>query len=121
MTRLVSMTMVAVLAGLTPTVYAQQVEFDNSANSILPSCRHAGSDRNVPAGALFSAGFCMGLIAGLNYMGRPEICSPPGVTNVQLTQVVIRYLDQHPERTHESFKTLALEAMTKAWPCKARQ
>jgi hypothetical protein len=30
---------------------------------------------------------------------------------------VLRYLEQHPERTHESFGVLAVQALRLAWPC----
>jgi Rap1a immunity proteins len=32
--------------------------------------------------------------------------------------VVIKYIEARPERMHEQFGKLALEALTAAWPCK---
>jgi hypothetical protein len=32
--------------------------------------------------------------------------------------VVIKYIEARPERMHERFGDLALEALTAAWPCK---
>ena len=36
----------------------------------------------------------------------------------QTVRVVVQYIDSRPERMHEDFKKLALEAMKAAWPCK---
>jgi hypothetical protein len=36
----------------------------------------------------------------------------------QAVGVVVRYIDQRPERMHEKFMTLALEALQQAWPCR---
>ena len=93
----------------------------SSANAVLPGCKQATVPGDIPNTDLFPAGFCMGLVGGISYAGRPLICVPYGVTYTQLTQVVVRYLDQRPERTHEDFKLLASEALANAWPCKAGQ
>jgi hypothetical protein len=39
-------------------------------------------------------------------------------TNDQLVRVVVAYIDARPERMHESFAVVALEALQAAWPCK---
>jgi hypothetical protein len=36
----------------------------------------------------------------------------------QAVAVVLRFPDMHSDRLHESFFTLALEALGRAWPCK---
>jgi Rap1a immunity proteins len=36
----------------------------------------------------------------------------------QAVKAVVAYIDQHPERLHERFEVLALEAMQQAWPCR---
>jgi len=40
------------------------------------------------------------------------------VTTVQSVAVVVKYIEARPERMHELFGVLALEALTAAWPCK---
>jgi hypothetical protein len=35
-----------------------------------------------------------------------------------LVRVVVRYLDEHSELKMEEFRSAALEALEKAWPCK---
>ena len=45
------------------------------------------------------------------------ICKPANVTNFQMVRVVVKYIDDRPERQHENFKVLAIEALGAAWPC----
>jgi len=64
----------------------------------------------------FAFGRCFGLVEGLAYTGA--FCVPSGVTKNQAMAVVVKYIEARPERTHEPFGMLALEALTAAWPCK---
>jgi hypothetical protein len=89
-----------------------------SANYWLPFCRHAATgkfDQDDP----FFNGACVGVIDGFIYTGRSiGVCAPESATLEQALRVVVQYLDQHPARTNENFKRLAIEAMREAWPCK---
>ena len=40
------------------------------------------------------------------------------MTTNQAIAVVVKYIEARPERMHEDFRALALEALTAAWPCK---
>jgi hypothetical protein len=35
----------------------------------------------------------------------------------QLVRVVVKYVDDHPEATHDLFVTIIHKAMITAWPC----
>jgi hypothetical protein len=78
-----------------------------SANYTLPGCRERGSP--------FKAGLCYGNINGLSFFLK---CIPVPVSNAQKALVVVAYIDARPERLHEDFRQLALEALQAAWPCK---
>jgi hypothetical protein len=44
---------------------------------------------------------------------------PEGQTTVaQQVRIVAAYIDARPNRLHEDFRVLALEALKDAWPCK---
>jgi hypothetical protein len=86
-----------------------------SANVMMPHCHDAISSE---AGDRFAAGLCLGTIVGIEYLRKRGHCAPQGVTQGQLLQVVVQYIDARPARMHEDFKQLALEALTAAWPCK---
>lgn len=68
-------------------------------------------------------GQCVGIIRGLNYLAgllrqEQRSCSPQGVTVEQLVRVVVVYIERRPQRMHEDFKELTLDALHDAWPCR---
>jgi hypothetical protein len=69
--------------------------------------------------SVYHQGRCGGYVAGLVYgVGGQEFCSPKGVSIDEAVAVVIKYIEARPERMHEPFGGLALEALIAAWPCK---
>jgi Rap1a immunity proteins len=50
-------------------------------------------------------------------MGGRDFCQPKGVTRGQARAVVIKYIEARPQRMHEDFGMLAVEALKAAWPC----
>jgi Rap1a immunity proteins len=97
---------------------------DHSANYYLPSCRDFINERF--AREPFLQGECVGIIEGLAVMASDlapsfvvsRSCVPDDATLAQLTTVVVRWLDQHPEIWHKDFRPLVLLALHDAWPCK---
>lgn len=87
-----------------------------SANYLMPGCR------NFVDGAAhghFLQGACAGVVRATSYFGRSNLgaCVPEGTTFNEATKVIIVYVDERPERMHERFEKLALEALQQAWPC----
>jgi Rap1a immunity proteins len=83
-----------------------------SANSMLPAYMAvlAISSSN-PA--------CIGMIEGVALLANYGVfCPPAGAIIKQRIQVIIAYIEARPQRMHEDFRVLAVEAMQKAWPCK---
>jgi Rap1a immunity proteins len=71
---------------------------------------------------VFMEGMCLGVLQGMSGVARAlpadiRSCQPPGNPYKDLLAVVVRFLDAHPERLHESFGKLALEALREAYPC----
>jgi hypothetical protein len=92
---------------------------NNSGNYMLPHCRILIQDQSK-IGPM--SGLCAGIIETLGWAGgllreEDRFCSPPISTKGQHREVVLRYLENHPERLHLPFKRLALDALRKAWPC----
>jgi len=91
-----------------------------SANYLLPGCKEAASDS--PGNNIFLAwksGRCTGAVETLTYFSKFGCFDPPPrATVLQELQVVVRYIEARPHRTHENFKELALEALREAWPCR---
>jgi len=74
----------------------------------------------------FLQGTCAGSIAFARDMHNTwvsqgflseRICSPEGVTRGQLRRVVLKYMEEYPERLHNSSSSIVLHALTQAFPC----
>ena len=93
---------------------------DLPAVSMLPACKaFIADDSPRDIYVLFEAGRCIGLMQGLGYASRlVDVCPPAEVTFAQKARVAITYIEARPERMHEDFRVLAVEAMQNAWPCK---
>jgi hypothetical protein len=73
-----------------------------------------------PAGNILAQGYCAGAVSAVA-LTNPRVCAPGGWNTGQAVAAVLRFLDMHPERRHEDFSALALEALARAWPCKKPQ
>jgi len=66
-------------------------------------------------------GFCLGYAAGLAdavyFNLLSGVCIPNEVQLNQVRDVVIAYLDAHPETRHEPAYYLGRQALIAAWPC----
>jgi Rap1a immunity proteins len=107
---------VAILLALTMPASAEDT---TTANQMLPGCKGLLDDRMTSGVSVYQQGRCGGYVASLVYgVGEQEFCSPKGVSIGQAVAVVIKYIEARPERMHEQFGDLALEALKAAWPCK---
>jgi Ssp1 endopeptidase immunity protein Rap1a len=107
---------VAILLALTIPASAEDT---TTANQMLPGCKGLLDDRMTSGVSVYQQGRCGGYVASLVYgVGEQEFCSPKGVSIGQAVAVVIKYIEARPERMHEQFGDLALEALKAAWPCK---
>ncbi len=46
------------------------------------------------------------------------VCLPSNVSTKELAMVVVKYLNDHPNKLHEHFSLLVLFALSDAYPCK---
>ena len=69
----------------------------------------------------FKGGRCNGMVHATLQIVRSasnwRTCVPEAVAVEQATRVVIRYLEEHPERLHESDVSLLIRALQDAFPC----
>jgi hypothetical protein len=106
------------MLALTATA-AHPAEDKLSANALLPGCKVVAATASLwPNDPRFSkAHRCEATLLGLIYLAEPYgVCVPVGVTEGQAARVVVAYIEARPERMHEDFRLLALEAMQSAWP-----
>lgn len=81
-----------------------------------------GNDLNAACNSenTYDQGFCLGFaiaIAATATAVAPKACIPTGVKRSQLRDILVKYLDDHPERRHKSAEFLAIEAFVRAFPC----
>jgi hypothetical protein len=94
-----------------------------SANARLGGCQiNKEKVRNLTEA--MDVGVCVGVVATLMKLSREGVlqyrynfCAPAGATVGQAERVIVRYIDMIPERAHQDFFGLALEALQDAWPC----
>ena len=92
-----------------------------SANYLVPICqRFVANDGNAYD---IETGYCAGVITGVGSMGPSfppgsRSCAPNSATVTQATRVALAYIERYPQRMHESFARLAVEAWHEAWLCK---
>ena len=98
------------------------------------NCKKLAASDTSPGGAAFDAGHCAGFIEGVintqqflevadqnHAKGFPQrFCLPENVTNDQTLKVFLKFLNDHPERLHESAVVLLIESLAQAFPCSAR-
>jgi Rap1a immunity proteins len=99
------------------------VQEDTSANLVFLGCKAFVENQATNAQLLNAAGFCAGVVHALGYVGKNlpaeyQSCAPPTSDARQLARVVINYIEARPQRMHEDFRMLTLEAFHQAWPCK---
>jgi hypothetical protein len=114
---------VVVLLMLCAGVRAQSAIEDTSANSVFLGCKAFVEERVTNLQLNAQGNFCSGIVHGLagvgEYLTPPEwqSCRPAGSDARQLARV--SYIEARPQRMHEDFRVLTLEAFHNAWPCKS--
>ena len=96
---------------------ADNYESIESGNTLLAKCV------GPPENQLICAGYTAGIYDMINLLETTSAvpkrhCFPPGVTRLQLHDVVIRYLQEHPEQRHMGAAALVSDALEDAWPCR---
>src|SRR5262245_48756949 len=91
----------------------------DSAEAVMPGCRNFIQSDGTARDAqdAFDRGFCSGVLKAI-VEADPKICPPRGATRGHTMRLVTQYIDGLPARLHESFVSLATEALRTAWPCK---
>jgi hypothetical protein len=113
--------LVAALVALCQPASSQTADF--SASGTLPYCltelHLMDGPGNNSADEAFQAGYCRGLVRGLHVLSQAfkVMCPADGVTQGQSVQVIVGYINAHPERVEERFELLAMDAFREAWPC----
>jgi hypothetical protein len=95
---------------------ADNYESTESGNTLLAKCI------GPPETQLVCAGYTTGIFDAINLLETTgavakQHCFPSGVTRLQIHDVVVRYLQDHPEERHAGAAALVRDALQDAWPC----
>lgn len=106
--------------------------FADDGNSLLRGCNDfidmATNNRLVNPSNEMAAGSCVGMMRGITTLnrvyqtmeGRDLFCLPlDGIEFGQAARVVIKYMEDHPEKLHQDEALIAIIAFKEAFPCKA--
>lgn len=98
-------------------------------NDLLIACKDFINAEVDSSAERFNMGYCAGMVPAVGntfaifQVVKPEaaiVCLPKQqFTQGQAIRVVIKYLENHPERLHEDPMKLTVLAYMNAYPCKA--
>lgn len=95
-------------------------------NELLKWCKNASSD-NAEVRGSFTAGFCLGTMQTVGELlpfvnegldSVHKVCPPSAITNGQAAKIIVKYLQQNPEKLHLNGTALTIMALQNAYPCK---
>ncbi|MGF6199798.1 Rap1a/Tai family immunity protein [Pseudomonas laurylsulfatiphila] len=97
-------------------------------NELIKQCADGVKAANgATLNSYSDATFCLGLTQGVRHTMRLvneklppqyQTCFPSGITNGQGMRIVLKYLQDHPDRLHEQDSDLVYLAYKTAYPCK---
>ncbi|MGK2287274.1 Rap1a/Tai family immunity protein [Pedomonas sp. V897] len=113
----------AVAVAVTPAIASASNTLDG--NHLLKMCTSRIDTGSSGMKEAFDYGVCMGFIAGsldyvqlINEAAKKNItCVPDGVTAGQAKDIVVKYLQNNPEKRHEPQPLVTIFAFQDAFPC----
>ena len=73
--------------------------------------------RRYTGGGHFERGVSHGYIEGVFDARQGAFCPPPGITKGQAVDIVVNYLNGHPEILHHRADQIVVRAFRAVWPC----
>jgi hypothetical protein len=103
--------LIVIVAALLST--KAMADFDRTGNTWFEACK---------ANQAICATYIWGLVDGDNFQAqirssKPALCIKPGMSFGQLSDVLMKYLQDHPEERHEDFRNLTLKALVPVLSC----
>lgn len=115
----------ATLQFLPSTLIAAQMQTFKSGTKLLSECAPLSSQNKNTTERLFEAS-CLNYIKGVFDLHQtlvarekiePQICKPVDVDLGQMGQVIMRYLEENPQKIKITASSLILPALRDAYPC----
>jgi hypothetical protein len=118
-------------ASLLISCIAPHVRAEVDGTILLDNCTEAIKyidNKNDPSINFTAVNYCVGYISGINDLHTsfiasvscfdpPKYCVPQQIKPEQLVQVIVRFLNIHPEDLHFQGSDLIIAALKDAFPC----
>jgi hypothetical protein len=106
--------LVAALSAVSAVASAQDAASFMTGNELKVFCRDEGAyGRGICSGF---ASAVSGVVATEHFAGW-RACFPDGVTRGQVSDIMVKFLDDHPEKLHLTAASLTAHAFAEAFPC----
>jgi hypothetical protein len=93
---------------------ADNFDFTHSGNDFLRVCESPSKPPDLIRGAC--QGYVMGVLEGA-ILGPQSYCPGPDVTSGQTYRIVVKFINDHPEKSDHETRTLIVNAAASAFPC----
>ena len=123
---LVRLSALLALVAVTPVSAQSQSGYGfYTGSAMMRLCKNTDRTESSPDFASYKE--CVAYLAGvydtygmlMNLEAIPKaVCSPSEITQEQLRQAFLKYMNSNPEKWHHAATGHALVAFAKAWPCK---
>jgi hypothetical protein len=78
-----------------------------------------GASRQWTSENYMAFGACGTFVRDMMYFQSTfGVCVPRETTPAQVARVLLKFLNDHPERHHEEIRVLAIDALRRVWACK---
>jgi Rap1a immunity proteins len=114
--RLLLVAFLILASATTATAVTQGNIYFQSGNDLLQKCADPSPHE---VGGVYEDIRCMDIVAAYadSFTMAAMLCKPKIATLRQVADVVVNYLREHPEKRHFTAVSLALTALTAAFPC----
>jgi len=113
-------------------VLCASTAFGESVQEMLTACKPIVDQAEVSGGNIrlptnFNAGNCWGSFSILQQVITHtyadgsriyNVCTPPNSTRFQVIAIFVEYAQKNPQRYHEDFFDVALDALRRSFPCR---
>lgn len=112
---------------------AEQPDISKSGSNFLEICSDIDHQPNGDPIRVHNDATCLGWVEGFGdgftvhdeLLAVPErdrmVCTPRGVTTVQIIRVMKKYIADNPDKAHRATRYVASLALAGAFPCRARK
>src|SRR6267154_3250973 len=110
---------------------AEQPGIGKSGSNVLAICSDIENQPNGDPIRIHNDATCLGWVEGFRdgftvhdeLLGVPQrdrmVCTPHGVTAVQIIGVIKKYIAENPDKAHRATRFIASVALARAFSCKA--